>query len=657
MPYATFDVETNTKSPVGFAGSPFWPDNGIVMLGVESTSPAVVPGIHLAKPHISQWDGHDMLVGHNIKFDIHHWCKAVGTTPRALLKNKTVWDTSAAHYILTGMRDRSPSLNEAAARYSLGTKGDAVGALIKSGVDPEDIDPDMLEEYLRQDVKLTADLFKKQYLEAQDRGMLTLMWAIMRAVCATCDMEWNGLHVSVFTMSSFIRKWELEIAEHQARVEAALKLFLPDETEVNIGSGKQISTLLFGGTSKVRKTIDDGFYKNGKPKTKKVTIDAWVPGMGFDPKKVKANPNNNGYEVDDSVLENILEMPGFSGSVSGSIVQSLRKYRELSKLISTYGEGLKKHVFPDLKIHPSLNHNITATGRLSCSSPNLQNQADHEFRKTYISRFKTGSLVEIDYAQLEIIGLAILSGDTQLTLDLRAGKDIHSELYNAMYGCYPTKEQRKPFKSLTFGLVYGAGVNTLAENGKVSKADAKLFIKTFYDRYPGVQKFHDDMIALGKSNREISPYRCPEDGRPLEQFKFKSITGREYCFVEKRGFKNYKTGEWEYGMSPTELKNYPVQGFATADIVPLMLGKIANWLWNSPARDSLLMVLTVHDSLMFDSDNSPAAIAAIGTVTEMLLNTAAEIKSTFGVNVNVPFNVEVKMGPSWYSKDMEVVHA
>jgi DNA polymerase I-like protein with 3'-5' exonuclease and polymerase domains len=127
--------------------------------------------------------------------------------------------------------------------------------------------------------------------------------------------------------------------------------------------------------------------------------------------------------------------------------------------------------------------------------------------------------------------------------------------------------------------------------------------------------------------------------------------------VEKRGFKNYKTGEWEYGMSPTELKNYPVQGFATADIVPLMLGKIANWLWNSPARDNLLMVLTVHDSLMFDSDNSPAAIAAIGAVTEMLLNTAAEIKSTFGVNVNVPFNVEVKMGPSWYSKDMEVVHA
>lgn len=650
MPYIVFDTETTTRSPVGFPASPFWPDNEIVMIGFIGNS---AHSLRISKtPQIDDFVGYDEIVGHNVKFDIHHWCKATGLNPRDILKNRMVWDTSVAHYLLSGMRDRMPSLDQVAAFYGLGSKESTVSTLIKSGVCPSTIDPELLEDYLKQDVHLTQLVYLRQVREAKERGMLGFIREMMNSVAATCEMEWNGIRVDPESVDSFITNWDSVSSGTAGVLQAELDSKVPKALRpVNIASNKQLSAIIFGGSMSYTAKELVGKYKNGKDKFKNVERVITIPGL-CDPKVFDAVPNANGYQLDDKVLKSICDSVE-AGPDAKAIAETLLQYRYYSKLITTYGEGVKKNIFPDRCVHPSIHHNVTATGRLSCSGPNLQNQTNHEFRRSYVSRFEGGSLVEIDYEQLEIIGLAILSDDEQLKNDIRNGKDIHSELYNEMYGRYPSKAERKPFKSLTFGLVYGAGPNTLAENGGVSKKDAKKFIQTFYTRYPGVQKFHEDMIAASRS-REMSALKSPS-GRPLEQFRYRSITNREYIFVEKEGFPD-RMGHPTWNISPTELKNYPVQGFATGDIVPMMLGRIARNLWFSKSRDDILMVMTVHDSVMFDMKPTPGAAAEMSQIVSMMLDTAKFVDLAFRVNRNVPFNVEVKMGPNWYSEDMEVVY-
>lgn len=649
MSYIVFDTETTTRSPVGFPASPFWPDNEIVMIGFIGVGASSLRISPIAK--IDDFVGHEEIVGHNVKFDIHHWCKATSLNPRDILKNRMVWDTSVAHYLLSGMRDRMPSLDQVAAFYGLGSKESTVSTLIKSGVCPSTIDPELLEDYLKQDVMLTQLVYLRQIKEAKERGMLGFIREMMNSVAATCEMEWNGIRVDPESVDSFIRDWEIIRVSVGNDLQRCLDAKVPKALRpVNVASNKQLSSVIFGGDMSYTASELVGKYKNGKDKFKKVERVVRLSGM-CDPKVFGAVPNANGYQLDDKVLKSIEDTSPDPEAVE--IAGLLLKYRYFSKLITTYGEGVKKSIFPDRHVHPSIHHNVTATGRLSCSGPNLQNQTNHVFRRSYVSRFEGGSLVEIDYEQLEIIGLAILSDDEQLKNDIRNGKDIHSELYNAMYGRYPSKAERKPFKSLTFGLVYGAGPNTLAENGGISKREAKKFIQTFYTRYPGVQQFHEDMIAASRS-REMSALKSPS-GRPLEQFRYRSITNREYIFVEKEGFPD-RMGHPTWNISPTELKNYPVQGFATGDIVPMMLGRIARSLWSSKARDDILMVMTVHDSVMFDMKPTPGAASEMSRIVSMMLDTAKFVDLAFRVNRNVPFNVEVKMGPNWYSEDMEVVY-
>ena len=94
MSYIVFDTETTTRSPVGFPASPFWPDNETVMIGFIGNSAS---SLRISKtPKIDDFVGYDKIVGHNVKFDIHHWCKATGLNPRDLLRNRMVWDTSVA---------------------------------------------------------------------------------------------------------------------------------------------------------------------------------------------------------------------------------------------------------------------------------------------------------------------------------------------------------------------------------------------------------------------------------------------------------------------------------------------------------------------------------------------------------------------------------
>jgi DNA polymerase-1 len=282
----------------------------------------------------------------------------------------------------------------------------------------------------------------------------------------------------------------------------------------------------------------------------------------------------------------------------------------------------------------------TKTGRLSCNKPNIQNQTTiGGIKKSYVSRFVNGKLVEMDFSQLEMVGLAIVSNDKQLMKDITDGVDTHSELYRAMYGVLPTKDQRKAFKPLTFGLVYGAGAKTLAEQGSCSVADAKKFIEVFYNRYKGVKLWHDSMLKLADTNKSLTTKHTPK-GFPMHAYLHRMPTGRMYVFHEY-------DNEWKKttSFSPTELKNWPIQGFSTGDIVPHMVGVIVDLIYKTGMDKYIVPIMTVHDSILFDWDGlNDFDVAAI----KATLNRTSEIITEYyGIKMPVMLSVGQTSGPNW----------
>ena len=358
-----------------------------------------------------------------------------------------------------------------------------------------------------------------------------------------------------------------------------------------------------------------------------------------DPDKVSAKTGQ--VSVDDTVLNDMLHHT-FDAKVV-TLIKSLLKYRELSKQLSTYVQGLSKHIIGEF-IHGKLNHTSTVTGRLSSTSPNLQNISNNPIKQIFTSRYTDGLIVEVDFNQLEVVALAHITGDFRLIADISGGKDIHSELYKDMFGRMPTKEERKPFKSRTFQLIYGAGAKAISKAAGCSIDEAKKFVDVFYTRYPQVAFWHKDFAAQVE---RYSKYEIGEDGlrEKVKTYIHKTETGRRFTFKEYHNDSSWSTRSFNF--SPTELKNYPVQGLATGDIVPMMLGIIFRKLIG---REDVKMVNTIHDSLMFDVKGSSAA-EFILEVTDLLKHTHKYFEEIFKKPLALKLNAGASYGVNWFNME------
>lgn len=277
------------------------------------------------------------------------------------------------------------------------------------------------------------------------------------------------------------------------------------------------------------------------------------------------------------------------------------------------------------------------------------------FREVFVSRHgvENGVLVEFDFCQLEICALAELSRDPVLIEELNTGKDIHRLNAAAWLKCKPeevTDSARKKAKILTFQLQYGAGPKKMSESLGIPQSEAKDFVDTYYYKYAGVKKYHAALVALSKlvaesANKQADPateimsYQCP-------------ISGRRYTFKTHEN-KSYRTGQIEYSFSPTEIKNYPVQGFATADIVPivlnLILGKVTlfnNTTFPIDTPLGISCINTVHDSFMFDVHSN--YIYHLFTMVEHAFKEFPRyFKEVFDYDLKVQYNYDVKFGADW----------
>jgi len=635
--FVAIDVETtlNGNEEVGLA-HPMHPDNRAVMFGMSSGSAShTFMDKDFFEIALKALLPNSTFCGHNFSFDLLYlYREKPGLKEK--LQAHSIWDTQLAEYILSGQRTKFSSLDELSIKYGLSLKDDKIKAYFQAGMGSDKIPRAELEPYLKQDVENTVTIAKLQYKAAVEAGQLTLILAQMEALHATTEMMFNGLHID----KDKLDKYTVEVVDTYVECKLNLDemmLGLVDE----IDSPKQWSQFFFGGTKKIQVKEVVGLYKNGKTKTKLMDKELVIkPALAYVPDPDKVSKKTGHVSVDEAVLSDMLLHTVDPKIIR--IVTTLLKYRELSKQLSTYVQGLSKHLIGDY-IHGKLNHTITVTGRLSSTNPNLQNISNNPIKKIFTSRYGGGLIVEVDFNQLEVVALAHVTRDSQLIKDISSGTDIHSALYNQMFGRMPTKEERKPFKARTFQLIYGAGVKAISKQAGCSFDEAKKFVDVFYDRYPQVGVWHKAFADLVDMKAK---YLVGEDGlkEKMRTYIHQTETGRKFAFKEY-----FSDSEWSsrmYNFSPTELKNYPIQGLATGDIVPLMLGRIFRMFKD---RKGVKMVNTIHDSVMFDVDKDEV-VEFILDIQEVFKDTDKYFLETFKVPLALKLNAGVSYGVNWFEQ-------
>lgn len=277
----------------------------------------------------------------------------------------------------------------------------------------------------------------------------------------------------------------------------------------------------------------------------------------------------------------------------------------------------------------------------------------------FTSRFQGGSIVEFDYSQLEVIGLAILSGDEQLKKDIRDGLDLHcvntAQLYEQDYQFVKDQvdknnhdwvAKRKVVKIFSFQLQYGAGAKTMAESAGVPINKAKEFIEAYYTRYPRVREWQEECIAQVQADAEPTNWKTT-GGYPAQRSSLLSPTGRLYRFTEYDAPDFIQERGQMTSFSPTQIKNYPVQGFSTGDVVPLALGYVFRHLLHYQIEDRIVMCNTVHDSIIFDV-HPDCDIAVLRDIKRILEDMPRQINRVWpDVGFDLPMKSGIEMGPSW----------
>jgi DNA polymerase I-like protein with 3'-5' exonuclease and polymerase domains len=322
-------------------------------------------------------------------------------------------------------------------------------------------------------------------------------------------------------------------------------------------------------------------------------------------------------------------------------------------------------VQPDGIIHHMLNHTSTVTGRFSSSNPNLQNlpkEGKSKVKELFISRFPGGKVIQSDFTSLEIYVQAILTRSKQLIADLQAGLDMHclrvsqtanityEEAYRLCVGeaIKDWKAKRNKAKVFSFRRAYGAGAASIAEAADMSVEEAQELIKAENARYPEIEKHFDKLTEEIKANSRPSKkfYVHPENPaimcNPRKSYA-RTPDGKLYSYVEREAPEFlWKKGTWT-SFSPTEIKNYSVQGTGGEWAKAAMWIAIRAYYSRGNFDNLALLVNQVHDALYADSHPDVAFEAAA------LLHAAMEAASEFmewyfGWTVPVPVPSDTKWG-------------
>jgi len=319
-----------------------------------------------------------------------------------------------------------------------------------------------------------------------------------------------------------------------------------------------------------------------------------------------------GYSTSADVLERI--------RYEDPVVDNVLKYRQLAKLKSTYTDGLEAFQREDGRIHCTFNQTITATGRLSCTDPNLQNipvrvEMGKKIRKAFVPE-EGYAFVDADYSQIELRIMAHMSGDPELIEAYNDEKDIHritaSKVFHVPFE-EVTPEMRRNAKAVNFGIIYGISSFGLGENLGISRKDAETFIEEYFKTFPRVKAYLDSLVDSAKDKGYAETLFGRR--RPIPEFESNNFNQRK--FAERVAM------------------NAPIQGTA-ADIMKIAMNRVNERLEKDYPNARLL--LQIHDELLIEAPEADKE--AIGKLLSDEMTNA--------VKLSVPLSVDVMYGYDWY---------
>ena len=668
----TVDVETSWQvtSTGGYDPSPFHPDNILVSVGINDEyyftnhSERIDKGCYHNIQSVL--DKTTLLIGHNIKFDLM-WLLESG-----FKYSGRVYDTMLGEYILNRGIRKSLTLEMSCRRRRIGSKDSRIKEFTDRGIPFQNIPVGLVEEYARMDVQITRDLFNSQMADfkmPKNKHLLKTAKMMNEFLVVLSDMERNGINVNLDELSKVEREYRAEFAYLKQKIDKIVYEKMGD-TKVNLSSPEQLSWLIYSKKPKDKKEwakifnvgIDKHTGKNkkrprfsfsqfrslvannskpihktiasqclscqGKGVIKKVKVDgtpykkyskcdechgegfiysnmAKLAGFNQRPRSVY-DVSDSGFKTDRLTLNKI------AGEAEGEFrefIDAILRHNAISTYLNTFVEGLQNFTNENGLLHPKFMQAVTATGRLSSRDPNFQNQprgGTFPIRKVIQSRFEGGQILEVDFAQLEFRTAVFLAQDKQGMEDIKNKIDVHQ------YTADIIGVSRQDAKAHTFKPLYG---------GTTGTDDEKKYYKKFAEKYADITKWHEELQTHAITYKRI-----------------KLPTGREYSFPYAE---RMPWGGSSYG---TQIKNYPVQGFATADIVPLACIKIYELMKEQKVKS--LLINTVHDSIVADvypgEETVMSKIFRQGTASVV-----PALKEYYGINFNIPLDTEVKMGYDW----------
>ena len=670
----TLDVEnTVTQRDGKMHLDPFEPENSLTMVGmlndqgverIVTFDHSEVEADDFGHTVVQEWlDKATVIICHNAAYDLL-WLWESGFT-----YDGPVFDTMLAEYVLQRGNKEPLSLEACAERYELETKKQGtLKEYFRKGYSTRDIPHDELCEYLSADLHATQQLSDKLMYRLNtpaDSGLRGTV-DLTNQVCVTLARIYQrGFAVDLSKLDEVKTEFEQERDDLEKALQSHVRRVMGD-TPINLNSPEQLGWVIYGrkvidkadwankidpymddasfrsmvsyGTERLYKTVAQqcntcsgtGYVrkikKNGEPFAKPSRCsECDTEGFLFIPSDTLAGfkfkpPSSkwlsaNGFSTSKQNLE-LLEAGAKSRGMDDA-VDFLYKVRRLSAVdtyLSSFVEGIRNYTKQDGKLHVSLLQHRTSTGRFSGSNPNMQNMprgGTFPVKKVFVSRFDGGKVMEADFAQLEFRAAAFLSQDEVAIEEVSTGFDVHSYTAKVITDAgQPTS--RQDAKAHTFAPLYGA-----TGFGR-TKAEAAYY-EHFTDKYKGVAAWH---TRLAKE--------------AIETQKITTPSGREFSFPNVVRKASGRVSHF------TQIKNYPVQSFATADIVPLALLHIEDLLKGMQS----CIVNSVHDSIVIDvhPDEEAQVINVIDSTNNKLLEL---ITIRWGVEFNVPLLLEAKIGPNW----------
>ena len=665
----TLDVEnTVTKRDGKMHLDPFEANNKLVMVGCLEDN---------GTRHLFNMDGEEnnfdaiqdlldratILIGHNFAYDLM-WLWESG-----FKYDGAIFCTMLTEYVLQRGVKEPLHLKDCANRYDLPTKKqDTLKDYFAKGYATDEIPRDELTEYLIADLEATQQLSQRQYMRLnslEDAGLMETVILTNKVAVALAKIYKRGFKVDVDTLEKVKTEFENEKIAIENRLKEQV-IQLMGDTPINLSSPEQMSWVIYSrkpkdkvmwansftpympdkdykqtvkdnsdivyktkaercqtclGTGKIRKVRKNGIPYANTNNCNDCNSNGYhfqrtsaVAGLKFTPPNAKWI-SANGFTVNKTnlvILQNIAKSKSLTNAQN--FLEDLQRLSALETYLSSFVEGITTHLKSDGKLHVRLLQHRTATGRFSGADPNMQNMprgGTFPVKKVFVSRWDGGQILEADFAQLEFRVSAFLSQDKTAMKEIEDGFDVHSYTASVISDA-GEKISRQEAKAHTFAPLYGA-------TGFGRTTAQATYYKQFNEKYKGIALWHSKLAkeAIGTG-------------------KITTPSGREFAFPDVRRNSFGKVSHF------TQIKNYPVQSFATADIVPLVLLEIDKNLSNLES----CIVNTVHDSIVIDVH--PNEVDKIKFIIKSMNEIITDLVSQhFKIDFNVPLLLEAKIGNNW----------